>query len=36
MYKDLPLVSVLAHMKYREKVIMEFENDFLKNRILNK
>lgn len=36
MYKDLPLISVLSHMKYREKVIIEFENDFLKNRMLNK
>ena len=35
MYKDLPLISVLSHMKYREKVIIEFENDFLKNRMLN-
>ncbi len=35
MYKDLPLISVLAHMKYREKTIVEFENDFLKNRLLN-
>ena len=36
MYKDLPLISVLAHMKNREKSIIEFENDFLKNRMLNK
>ncbi|WP_299436667.1 hypothetical protein [uncultured Maribacter sp.] len=36
MYKDLPLISVLAHMKNREKTIIEFENDFLKNRLLNK
>lgn len=35
-YKDLPLISVLSHMKYRKKVIIEFENDFLKNRMLNK
>lgn len=35
MYKDLPLISVLAHMKYREKTIVEFENDFIKNRLLN-
>lgn len=36
MYKDLPLISVLCHMKYREKTIIEFENDFLKNRMSNK
>ncbi|MFS4483452.1 hypothetical protein ACKGJY_10570 [Hyunsoonleella sp. 2307UL5-6] len=35
MYKDLPLISVLSHMKYREKTIIELENDFLKNRMLN-
>ena len=35
-YKDLPLISVLAYMQNREKTIIEFENDFLKNRMLNK
>ena len=34
-YKDMPLISVLAHMKNREKSILELENDFLKNRMLN-
>ena len=35
LYKDAPLISVLSHMGYREKIIIEFENDFLKNRILS-
>ncbi|WMI70097.1 hypothetical protein [Mangrovimonas sp. YM274] len=35
MYQDLPLISVLAHMKNREKLIVELENDFLKNRLLH-
>jgi hypothetical protein len=30
-YKDLPLISVLAHLKNKEKSILEFENEFLKN-----
>lgn len=34
-YKDLPLISVLTHMKYRIHSIHEFENEFLKNRLLN-
>jgi len=36
MYKDFPLISVLTHMKNREKSIIEFENEFIKNRLLNK
>ena len=35
-YKDLPLISVIAHMKNREKTIVEFENDFLKNKLISK
>ena len=35
MYKDIPLISVLSHMKYRVKIILEFENDFLKNQLSN-
>ncbi len=34
-YKDKPLIAVLTYMKNQEKSILEFENDFLKNRILN-
>lgn len=35
MYKDASLISVMSHMRYREKIIIEFENDFLKNRMLS-
>jgi len=35
LYQDMPLISVLAHMKNKEKSILEFENDFLKNIQLN-
>ena len=35
MYQDMPLISVLAHIKSKEKSILEFENDFLKNIQLN-
>lgn len=31
LYQDMPLISVLTHMKNKEKSILEFENDFLKN-----
>nr|WP_321230903.1 hypothetical protein [uncultured Psychroserpens sp.] len=34
-YQDKPLISVLTFMKNKEKSILEFENDFLKNRKLN-
>ena len=35
LYQDMPLISVLTHMKNKEKSILEFENDFLKNIQLN-
>jgi len=35
LYQDMPLISVLTHMKSKEKSILEFENDFLKNLQLN-
>ncbi len=34
-YEDKPLISVLTYMKSKEKSILEFESDFLKNRKLN-
>lgn len=34
-YQDKPLIGVLTFMKNKEKSILEFENDFLKNRKLN-
>lgn len=34
-YQDRPLISVLAHMKHRENSIIEMENDFLKNILIN-
>ncbi|GGG46679.1 hypothetical protein [Bizionia arctica] len=35
-YKDMPLISVLTRIKNKERSILEFENDFLKNLLINK
>jgi GldM N-terminal domain len=35
LYHDMPLISVLTHIKSKEKSILEFENEFLKNLQLN-
>ncbi len=34
-YKDMPLVSVLTFLKHKEKCVLEFENEYLKNIELN-
>ncbi|WP_406683653.1 hypothetical protein N1F78_13305 [Seonamhaeicola sp. MEBiC1930] len=35
MYKDFPLIGVLAHMNLRVNSILEIENEFLKNTLIN-
>ncbi len=34
LYKDMPLISVLTHLKRKENAILEIENDYLKIVIL--
>ncbi len=33
-YRDMPLISILTHLKHQEKTILEIENDFLKNKLI--
>ncbi|MGJ8594225.1 MAG: hypothetical protein ACSHXF_16870 [Aquaticitalea sp.] len=35
LYKDMPLISVLTFLKHKEKSVLEFENEYLKNIELN-
>ncbi|SFZ95199.1 GldM N-terminal domain-containing protein [Flaviramulus basaltis] len=34
-YKDAPLISVLAHIRQKENSVIEMENDFIKNILIN-
>ncbi|WP_196892183.1 hypothetical protein [Aureivirga marina] len=35
MYKDQPAISVLTHMKLRQFYLLDYENEFLKNQLIN-
>jgi hypothetical protein len=34
-FKDLPPISVMAYLKYNQYSILEFENEFIKNQLIN-